>query len=307
MDTQKLVPISAYLLISAVLMGSLYRMATSRGRSPQWLWWGIVPVPGLIALIILSTKPLLSSAAREFCTLCNIPLSSFNRAVGTRICSTCVDGESPGMKLIRLVARMLGAVVALGGLTALPNGAPFLILGVLAVYFGFRAPKPTPNSAQAQGLQLEHHKWFDSLPNVTEEHLRAIPMQATNGLLLVRAIIIFVGTGAGALLGGASSFALSLGGCFVALLITGSLLVRATPLDKARWNRFWNGLLLGYWPSYFASFFVSASFPHLNPFGVAFLCACIAGIIVGFINVKLRDQQDKNVVIQYFRSRQPSA
>ena len=307
MDAQKLVPISVYLLITALLMASLYRMATSRGRSPQWVWWGIVPVPGLIALIILSTKPLLASAAAEFCSFCGTPLSSFNRAVGTRICTTCVDGESPGMKLIRLVARMLGVVVALGGLTALPHGAPFLILGVLAVYFGFRAPKPAPNSAQAQGLQLEHHKWFDSLPNVTEEQIRAIPMQATNGLLFGRAAIVLVGTALGAAVGGASSFAASLGGCFIALLISSPMFTRATPLDKARWRRFWNGLLLGYWPAYFASFFVSASSPHLNPFGVAFVCASVVGIIVGFSNVKFRDQQDKNVVIQYFRSKQPSA
>lgn len=62
MRIQVFLGLLALLLWALSTMGLLYRLAKARGRSNHWMWWGIHPLIGLIALLILYKKPPTSTA-----------------------------------------------------------------------------------------------------------------------------------------------------------------------------------------------------------------------------------------------------
>ncbi len=61
-----------------VVMVALLKVARSKGRSPHWIWWGIHPLVGLFALLVLLGKPPIKgqplqrhrAATRVFCPNC---------------------------------------------------------------------------------------------------------------------------------------------------------------------------------------------------------------------------------------------
>ena len=239
--------------------------------------------------------------------MCGTALNSFTKVVGKDVCCKCLDGEGAGMKAARVAARMLGFIIFMAGLSASDDshtsaqmiiGVVLLVLGILALIFGFRSPKPAPGSLAYNAPALEHNLWFAKIADLTEEKIRKIPMQATNGFLLTRAMIILIAT----FLGASGGFGVSFACCFLGLVITKPVMSRATPLDRARWKRFWNGFVLAYWVMFFLVLFLFTGPRGFdNPFVLPFIFGCIAGLVTGFTNVKIRDNQDKEVCIGYFR------
>ena len=62
MEIDQFITILLLLLWALCTMGLLYRLAKSRGRSVHWLWWGIHPLIGMFALLILYKKPPISTS-----------------------------------------------------------------------------------------------------------------------------------------------------------------------------------------------------------------------------------------------------
>ena len=140
---------------------------------------------------------------------------------------------------------------------------------------------------------------------LSEGELASRPIPATLGKLLVGGLVVCVTTFIGAFIplgsSGESFRNASFIGCFVGLWLVDKLILgESDPLDKRRWQHFWHGDLVGYWPCYLVLLFT------LKDELAAYVAAWTVGFGIGLLNVWRCDAADRRQVVALFQEwRQP--
>lgn len=140
------------------------------------------------------------------------------------------------------------------------------------------------------------------------------PISHTAGKIIGAALIVDGLTFVGSLLQTGANSLPSMIGCVIGVGIARLMVFgRSDVLDQKRWDRFWHGDLLGYWLSYLPLLFTAMGSNEEslsgNVIGAYFLASVIA-LIFGFLNVRLRDQRDKEEIahcLQEWHRSQPNA
>lgn len=173
-----------------------------------------------------------------------------------------------------------------------------------------------PSAAQIKQRE-EDWRSFEAAEPVTTEELSNRPVSATLRKLIVGALIVSTTTYLGSLVpfesssGSASSWP-SFIGCAIGLWLVGTVVFgNGDPLDKRRWQHYWHGDLLGYWPTYILALFVlvrqvsGGGYHTQETLTVvdlgAYVAASVVGFFVGLLNVVRCDARDKREVVTLFR------
>lgn len=69
-DQEFMLCMSGVVLLPAITVTFLYRVARARGRSGHWSWLGLFPPAGLIAISLLLKMPAYPPTDRRFVTIC---------------------------------------------------------------------------------------------------------------------------------------------------------------------------------------------------------------------------------------------
>ena len=157
---------------------------------------------------------------------------------------------------------------------------------------------------QAKRLQLL--AWFEKVGPMAEAEVTQRSIGVSGGKLIAGWAIILGAVLIGSFVPVAAGWIPSLIACVIALAIVNRwLFAKAPPLDKKRWERFWHGVILGYWLTYVPLIWlttpeIAKEDPDVLLLLLALLAyplACLVGLAMGFLNIARTDKADRAAIL----------